>query len=405
MLNADTLSRCKICQNELLFSFYSIRKHIKRAHQLTFKDYEEKHAAFTGQRPRKFPVKVEPAAPEPAAPKPAAPKQQQQKEAEPVSCTTPPISVLAIPATEPKRKKAKSKRAASSKTAKDTAEGKDVKTAEAPSAVENTTEWPSGELPAASEEPAAAWFDGNQFQCKKCSYLTSSFDSLGAHLAHVHQASLEEFGGGVGEGGSANNSSGSSPCYTKTSMMYQCHVCMAEIYHEKSAISYHLHNAHGLDLDTYGRSYVVKQEKEVAATTATPPPSATGTPQPSLLASPAVAAAAASTANQFNSHHHQFLGIYNVYDPRAHHHHHQHQQHHHAAHHPHPGLPDPGFQNGFGGSPLRDHYDRPLMVAAEQTKHAEMYVRQLERARQFERTFHIENPHHFRYLITGFQAV
>ena len=218
--------------------------------------------------------------------------------------------------------------------------------------------WPpllSSVVPTA--ESAAAWYDGNSFQCKTCDYVTSSYSQLGGHLASEHQASLEEGGGG----------DNTSPAYTKSSMMYQCHVCLAEIYHERSAISYHLHTAHGLDLDTYGRSYVVKQEKDVDATPPTPPQ----LPPPAAAPSLAVSAAAATVhTNHYNS---PYLGLYNVYDPRANQPHHQHH-----------GLPDPSaFHNGFVP---RDHYERPLMGAAEQ----------LERARHFDRSFHSQNSHHFR---------
>jgi hypothetical protein len=263
----------------------------------------------------------------------------------------------------------------------------------------------SGPSPTSGEETstpvavAAAWYDGNRFECKKSDFATNSFNELSSHLALVHEASLEEE-----LGGNSQNSSGSSssPCYTKTSMMYQCHVCLAEIYHEKSAISYHLHTAHGLDLDTYGRSYVVKQEKgEVMSAVETPPP-----PPPPVsaaaLAIPAVISAAGTgtgPANQYNnSHHHQFLGIYNMYDPRVHHHQLHPPPPPHPSQHYHPGLPDSGYQNGFVAPPAppRDiHYERAGLGAEKQAQ--EEYARQLERARQFERSFHMESPHHFRW--------
>jgi len=182
-------------------------------------------------------------------------------------------------------------------------------------------------------------------------------------------------------------------------MMYQCHVCLAEIYHEKSAISYHLHAAHGLDLDTYGRSYVVKQEKgEPAAvemsTPPAPPPPPVSAADLSVPAGISAAGTAASVHHYNNSHHHQFLGIYNMYDPRLHPHHHQLPPHP-PSHHYHPGLPESGgFQNGCAPPPRDIHYERSLMGAEKQAQ--EHYVRQLERARQFERSFHMENPHHFR---------
>ncbi len=436
--------RCTICQAELLFSFHSIRKHIKRAHKLAFKDYEEKHADFTGQRPRKFALnsKAEP---------PAA-KQQAEELAVassslvsvPIPKTAPAVSASSdADATVPQAKKAKSKqRAPSKKKAKNTTTNLPAEHTVA-ALTETVSNWPSetphsGGLPVASDPPAAsghpaasgqpvasghpaasghptssgppaasgpspssgeetsapvavaaAWYDGNRFECKKCDFATNSFNELSSHLALVHEASLEEE-----LGGNNQNSSGSSssPCYTKTSMMYQCHVCLAEIYHEKSAISYHLHTAHGLDLDTYGRSYVVKQEKGEVGTPPPPPPPVSA----AALAVPAVISAAGTgtgPANQYNtSHHHQFLGIYNMYDPRAHHH----QLHPPPpSHHYHPGLPDSGYQNGFVSPPAvpRDiHYER-----AGEKQAQEEYARQLERARQFERSFHMESPHHFRW--------
>jgi hypothetical protein len=291
----------------------------------------------------------------------------------PTSAIIPPV---APPTGAPDEPKPKKRKRAASKNATKEPETPHSEPAAAERSEASATAWSSAAaaatsapVPAAVSEPApAAWYDGNRFECKKCEYATSSFEELGGHLAGLHQAGLED-----GEGGAA---------YTKSAMMYQCHVCMGEIYHEKSAISYHLHTAHGLDLDTYGRSYVIKQEKEAAAaTTATTASSPLEQPA-AAVQQPISAAVVAPHSNHYSS---PYLGLYNMYDPRAHHH----QSPHHGL------VPDPGvFQNGFVSPAAlpRDHYERPLMGAAEQ----------LERARHFDRTFHIQNSHHFRSAIRFF---
>ena len=44
------LFRCKICQFEILFSYYNIGQHVKRCHQMSLQDYKDNVPdAFVGE--------------------------------------------------------------------------------------------------------------------------------------------------------------------------------------------------------------------------------------------------------------------------------------------------------------------------------------------------------------------
>jgi len=83
-----------------------------------------------------------------------------------------------------------------------------------------------------------SWYDGNTFQCLQCGFMSRSLEQFDSHVKNYHNVSMNDF----------------SPYIAKTSLMYRCQFCLAEVYHEKSVIVQHL-AFHNLDIESYSNIY------------------------------------------------------------------------------------------------------------------------------------------------------
>jgi hypothetical protein len=87
-----------------------------------------------------------------------------------------------------------------------------------------------------TEESAARhWYDGSQFRCKGCSYVTYSAWEMEVHASLVHAVSAPNF----------------PSSFSLAVAFFSCNICSQLICREKSAAEFHLGNAHGYTLADY----------------------------------------------------------------------------------------------------------------------------------------------------------
>jgi hypothetical protein len=90
------------------------------------------------------------------------------------------------------------------------------------------------EMPTEESAPLH-WYDGTQFRCKGCSYVTYSAWEMEVHATLVHAVSAPNF----------------PRSFSLAVSFFSCNICSQLICREKSAAEFHLGNAHGYTLADY----------------------------------------------------------------------------------------------------------------------------------------------------------
>merc|ERR550519_508264 len=90
------------------------------------------------------------------------------------------------------------------------------------------------------------WCDANTFTCNICQFTSNSLKVFKKHVKGEHKTSLSKF----------------SASYSSTDILYRCHCCDEQVYHEMSAIKTHVEN-HLLSLEQYTGFYEKKRSRVI----------------------------------------------------------------------------------------------------------------------------------------------
>jgi len=94
------------------------------------------------------------------------------------------------------------------------------------------------------------WFDANTFTCNICQFSSNSLKVFKKHVKREHATSLAKF----------------SSSYSSTDVLYKCHCCEKQVYHEMSAIKTHV-EGHLLSMEQYAGLYERKRSRVLRSDT------------------------------------------------------------------------------------------------------------------------------------------
>ncbi len=118
-----------------------------------------------------------------------------------------------------------------------------VRSNDVPPEIGATADVPEIVLDMPTDESAARhWYDGSQFRCKGCSYVTYSAWEMEVHATLVHAVSATDF----------------PSSFSLAVAFFSCNICSQLICREKSAAEFHLGNAHGYTLADYESVFKVQ---------------------------------------------------------------------------------------------------------------------------------------------------
>jgi len=91
-----------------------------------------------------------------------------------------------------------------------------------------------------SADPAE-WYDGTEFRCRKCSFVTRSAAKMETHATRVHAVPAHQF----------------ADSFSVARTFLRCDICALWVCREKYALAYHMGAVHGCTLEDYHDCFMV----------------------------------------------------------------------------------------------------------------------------------------------------